>query len=421
MSSARVSDIINHISQTIRSGSEGYVEPLLSEYPRIMQALLASAVTVERLAPQDRLTALDVCVELLPPVVENLTSASTNGHSFIRSTSESIQRSSRGDPGRPLDEEAKLEFQGIVIMLLQCLKSLVGASNAPVLDYDKSGQVLSTAIIALEARTLEIITSCLELISSLLKTSTLNSGRFMRQAVRRLVPLLRAYWSSKALREELLTILIYMDAYISTMIQSKDEEALDLNLQSLLETMKAEYNPPKATLIREDQLCFRQAGRPAGTILPVGTLAFSLHSEHDHMPSELGASWMTAYFISHYAYALDSHRKLNTVTREDDGEVITKRPRGENHLHEYLRDASNRRNQKAIRSEDNTLSSLQVISFFVQEGPLEDEDLFQVLEILHPLITHDKPSVSAWALVGLTAYVNVPSLILRLDIDPNHV
>ncbi|KAF2489805.1 hypothetical protein BU16DRAFT_566907 [Lophium mytilinum] len=400
ISSTWISDLITHIDQAVRSGSEGFVAPLLPEYPQTLRVLVASSTIVERLSERDRNTALDLCTELLPLIVERLTggSASTNGRS-IRSASESLYKSSSVATSKALDEESKLDFRISANAFLWCLGHIVGASNAPVFDKDRSERILSAAIACIETRTLDT-KSGFQLINSLLKLSTLDSGEFTRSAVRRLIPLLKSFWSLKEIREELLIMLIYTDAYISAMIQPEDEESFKLDLTSLLETMQADY---KKNRLSHEVLCFRYAGRPVGARFPIGTLAFTLHSEHEFLRSDACISWMNVFYISHLASMLDSQGSRKVIERERDDETAAKRPRVEHRLHEYLREASDRRLQTATKTEDTRDAALSVISFMVQERPLNDEDLLQVLETLNPLITHDTPGVSAWALIGLTA------------------
>jgi ataxia telangiectasia mutated family protein len=386
--SSTVEIIIDTILEVLPSADGTLIKPLLEDLPKTLRSLFEYQPHVERLSKDCWDATVDFCIESLAgffassePEPEPPNSWSTSVSSRPRAP---VVRTKSGN------DESSHSAEDFV----QCLYSLVKASNAPVLD--KAEAVLAALVQFLRRRTGRSsgAAAALAAVNSILTRITFQSLELTKRTVQDLLPLFKFMWSETALRDEIIITLTYTEAHISSMLADPEYESIRYDLEAVVETLYAEYRKRQDTTahqyLEEDHLCFRHLGPAKRDTHPLNTFAFSMETEH----ARFEGLWGTVSTIARCSYMLDQRRQTATHTHSDDEENVNKRLRVTQMFQEYLRHVLEPRSN-AKRA------ALQVVAFMVQEGPIDEEDLQSMLEKLTSCISDENPAHSVWAMIGL--------------------
>jgi ataxia telangiectasia mutated family protein len=402
--SSTVEIIIDTIIEVLPSTDGTLLKPLLEDLPKTLRSLFEYQPHVERLSKDCWDATVDFCIEALAGFFASASaepeppnSWSTSVSSRARTPFESADvTSSRASPRAPVlrtksvNDESSHSAEDFV----QCLYSLVKASNAPVLD--KADAVLAALLQFLRCRTGRSsgAVAALAAINSILTRITFQSLDLTKRTVQELLPLFKFMWFETALRDEIIITLTYTEAHISSMLVDSQYSSFRFDLEAVVETMYADYRKRQDTTahqyLEEDHLCFRHLGPAKGDTHPLNTFAFSMETEH----ARFEGLWGTVSTIARFSYMLDHRRQTSTHTHSDDEENVNKRLRVTQMFQEYLRHVLEPRSN-AKRT------ALQVVAFMVQEGPIDEDDLQSVLEKLTACISDENPAHSVWAMIGL--------------------
>lgn len=400
--SSTVEMIIDTIIEVLPA-TTGLVEPLLEALPKTLRSLLEYQPHVERLSKECWDAAVDFCIETLagffqesPAEGEPQNSWSTNVSSRARTPLEADFTSSRASPRLPVTKTKSTPPEHVRATedFVHCLHHLVKASNAPLLD--KADAVLAVLLKFLQQRTTRGSTgvAALAAVNAVLARITLQSVELTKRTVQTLLPLLKLMWSEAILRDEIMISLIYTEAHIASLLTDPDDETTSSDLEGLVETMYGDYRRRQETTahqyLEEDHLCFRHLGPARNETHPLNTCAFSMETEHQRYEG----LWSTVSTIARFSFMLDERRMSIAHDRSDSEESFSKRVRITQLFPEYLRHVSEPRSN-AKRA------ALQVISFMVQEGPFDEEELQSLLEKLTSCISDENPVHSVWAMIGL--------------------
>ncbi|KAF2848137.1 hypothetical protein T440DRAFT_556925 [Plenodomus tracheiphilus IPT5] len=399
--SSTVEIIIDTIIELL-PGQDGLVKPLVEDLPKTLRSLLDYQPHVERLSKDCWDAAVDFCIDCLAGVSmeaegEPQDSWSTNMSSRARTPLESVDFTSlRASPRLPVSRTKSVpeEVAQSTEDFVQCLYSLVKASNAPLLD--KAGPILAALQQYLQRRTGRgsVAAAALAAINSVLVRISTQSLQLTKRTVQDLLPLMRSMWSEPILRQEIIISLIYTEAHVSSLLTDADDGAVSVELEALIDTIYGDYRRRQETaphqFLEEDHLCFRHLGRANKDTHPLNTSAFSM--EMDHQRCE--ALWATVSIIARFSYLLGQRRRHITPERSGLRQGMSKRLRVTSLFPEYLRHVFEPRSN-AKRA------ALQVLAFMVQEGPMDEDDLQSMLEKLTACIADENPVHSVWAMIGL--------------------
>ncbi|KAI8932149.1 hypothetical protein NX059_011032 [Plenodomus lindquistii] len=395
-------DIIIATIIEVLPGHDGLVKPLVENLPRALRSLLEYQPHVERLTKHSWDAAVDFCIECLAGVSsegqgEPHESWSTNVSSRARTPLEPADvTSSRASPRLSLARTKSVPDEVVQSTedFVQCLYSLVKAPNAPLLD--KAGPILTTLQQYLQRRTGRgsVAAAALAAINSVLARISTQSLELTKRTVQDLLPLIKSMWSEPVLRQEIMILLIYTEAHISSLLTDTEDGAVSVELEALIDTIYGEYRRRQETaphqFLEEDYICFRHLGRAERDTHPLHTSAFSMETEH-HRYEGL---WATVSTIARFSFLLDKRRRQVTQERSIPGQSMSKRLRVTSLFPEYLRHVFEPRSN-AKRT------ALQVVAFMVQEGPMDEDDLQSMLEKLTACMADENPVHSAWAMIGL--------------------
>lgn len=399
--SSTVEIIIDTIIELL-PGKNGLVEPLVKDFPKILRSLLEYQPHVERLSKDHWDAAVSFCINCLASVSveaegEPKDSWSTNVSSRARTPLESTDlTSSWASPRQPVARTKSVpEAVGqLTEDFMQCLYSLVKASNAPLLD--KADHNLAVLQQYLQQRTGRdsAAVAALAAINSVIARISTQSLELTKRTVQDLLPLMKSMWSETMLRQEIMIFLIYTETHISALLTDIDNEEFSLELEALVATIYGDYRRRQETtplqFLEEDYICFRHLGPAEKDTHPLNTCAFSM--EIGNQTYEM--LWAIVSTVARFSFLLDRRRRQMSHERSSLGQSMSKRLCVTSMFPEYLRHVFEPRSN-AKRA------ALQVIAFMVQEGPIDEDDLQTMLEKLTTCITDENPVHSVWAMIGL--------------------
>ncbi|KAL1605036.1 Serine/threonine-protein kinase tel1 [Paraconiothyrium brasiliense] len=393
-------------------GNDGRFLEHLDELPKALRALLEYQPHVERMSQACWDDTVRFCLESLSKIFseqeeEPQDSWDTTVSSRVRTPFESTDgapKSSlrgtdsapRGTPRGTLSRSKRFTDEQTITAedLVQCLRMLVKASNAPI---SESTDVLLNALVAfLQKRTGRGSSAALAAINAILPRTILSKSQLSEQVVRELLPLLRSLWSEPAIRDEIMITLTYIEAHLCHLVATDGDDLLRTDLEALVEALYSDYRRRHETtahqFLEEDYLCFRRVGGIAANAHPQSTHTFSMDTENVRYES----LWTTVATIARLSAILDNRKRTLAHGKEREEGLATKRHRITHHLGEYLRHVSEPRSN-AKRS------ALQVLAFMVQEVPLDDDQILTVLEKLTVVISTENSVHSSWAMITLAA------------------
>ncbi|KAF2466182.1 uncharacterized protein BDR25DRAFT_345757 [Lindgomyces ingoldianus] len=396
--SSTVELIVDHIVDVLPGKGGALVKPLLEDLPKALRALLEYQPHVERLSRECWDAAVDFCIESLSslftePDLGPPNSWTSTGLSSSRGRTPSESADTALKPGartKSIPDDLVHTAEDFV----NCIQFLTRSSNAPVLE--KAGQILSTLVQFLERKIGRGYSAAFVAINSILVRTTLHSTDLTKSTIRDLLPIMKSMWADPFLRDEILITLMRTEAHISSMLAETHEETTSSELEALIETIYGDYRRRQESsalqYLEDHHLCFRHIGKACNDTHPLNTYAFSMGPGN----SRCEGLWTTVSAIAHFSFILDERKRKISQEREDREEILIKRLRITHHFQEYLRHIYEPRSS-AKRA------ALQVVAFMAQEGPLDTEDLKQMLEKLTVYIADENPAHSTWAMIGLAA------------------
>lgn len=402
--STTVEVIIDTIIEVLPIRDRPLLKPLLQDLPKTLHLLLEYQPHVERLPLDCWDAAVQFCIDSLAGTLMETeveapnswsTSVSSRGRTPFESTDASI---ARGSPREPVIRTKSVtdEFSPFAEDFIYCLLALVKASNAPILS--KAEAIVTALLHFLRRRSGRgrVAAAAMAGINAILARTALQTLALSKRIITELLPLMKIMWSEQALRDEMLITLTYTEAHLSSLVADLEDSKTYLDLEAVLETMYADYRTRKETTahqyLEDDHLCFRHLGTANVDTHPLNTFVFSLGMEH--VNSE--GLWATVSAIARFSSMLDKRKRKSACEREAGGESLSKRARIDLLFDEYTRHiAEPRSNAKR--------AALQVVSFSLQHGPIDEEKLLSVLEKLTTCISDENVIHAVWAMIGLTA------------------
>lgn len=393
--------ILDHILQTLPNPDNSLLAPIADEYVKSMRVILAYPPHVEHLTRKEWKAIVSFCTEAIKtqssdsqPTVD-IDDAGTPRTRTPDPSTESTGKSFSRDH-QPFERP-----QSLVDNLVTCLHHLVTATNAPL--QQNTENVLSTLITWLQSpRTAASAhVDAFAAINAIFSRTSLDSMSFTHNAIQRLIPVLRNFWSTKlsSLKDEMLITLIFSRKHIYRMLHAKGENVGDLRsiLQELVECMRRECGKR----LEREQLQIDDLRLRCSQDYPLDDSPFTLpvfrlkpgnvRTEHN---------WTVVYFIADLSNAIKT--SLSEVDRPH-GHADVGFPNKRQRTLDYLQDSS--RQVTSSRVSDRLLD-LQAIAFMVQQVRLSVEDIQPVLEKLTSTLSDGDSAISNWAAIGTARYID---------------
>ncbi len=409
-----VKAIVDHITQTVSTPDNSYCEPLAAEYFKSLRTLLEYQPHPEHLSKDEWHNVVDFCNETLNDL--NATSSENNAYlvdnnagmgSFTVCLSRSATPGTVADHGRQASNRSaqhtvKLGLRSSVEDLVLCLKHLMSASNAPVLE--KAQVTLKTLcnLLAISSRPGLVPQTVFESINSIITRIMTDDISLTLHIMGVLLPNIRRFWETKsaALKDHMLVSLLYGEVYFSRLISLDEAGDCKADLNRLLQVFRQEYGkrPEREQLQLED---LDLPDHPFSANRPLSIQAFELRSA----ALKAEQPWALLYISASIVLVLSGDIACG---RSIDDEI--EKPSKRRRLNKPIDDILELTKRADVQ---DRLFALQVLAFVFDRIVVDIDNLQRYLESFISCLSDDTPNIASWALLVLTRYL-IHSLCLRL-------
>ncbi|KAF2104009.1 hypothetical protein NA57DRAFT_70221 [Rhizodiscina lignyota] len=394
-SAKTVKALLGHITRSVPHPESGHCEPLVNDYAKTMCAIFEYQPHVEHLR-EYWTEVVDFCLDairLQSDAIDLSTSMISNGQSSANTLTASARANksfaSQSGNRASTSTNPRAEF-------VMCARRLVQAPNAPLADQSgsRSSAVLSTMIDFLSSEHMvgRGHQDAFAAINIVLARVVNDYEEIARSAIGDLVPIIKSLWQNKrsAIREEMLTTLIYAEAHIASLISKSDNESFKIDVENLLEVMVTEYaKRPEKEILQLDDLTLSNQELAQTTNYPMRNPVYGLQS----MRSEI--HWTVLYILARLSLMLDGSRLSDPDSSlEPDQNDPKKKAKLNNLISDYLRRIS-------LGQSSSRLCYVQVVTFMLMQSRYDLEVVSNILEKVPPLLGDSNPTVASWAMLCL--------------------
>lgn len=410
--------IIETIIELLPGNDGKFLKHLADDLPKSLRALLEYQPHVERMSQECWDDAVNFCVESLSDIFPDdegdmagevpQDSWGTVTSSRARTPLE-VNDGPSGPSLREIDSTPRATPRGASFRekrytdeqihaaedMVHCLRSLVGASNAPIVA--SADALCSVLITFLRKKTTRGNAAALAAINTILPRIMFSKSQLSEEVIRGVLPMFKFFWGDILMRDEIMITLKYTEPQIRRLLAQDHDDSLSVDLEAFIDTLYSDYRRRQEStahqFLEDDYLCFRKASGVATTSHPLSTPAFSMNTENPRCEG----LWAIVATVARISAMLDQRKRrtVNDSAPHDEG-VAVKRLRVTHHFQEYLRHVSEPRSN-AKRA------ALQVLAFIVQEEQLDEEQIQDLLEKLTGYMSSENSSHASWAMIALAA------------------
>lgn len=402
-----VQALIIHIAETLPESEGEAPEPLALEYIQMLVVILEHHVHVENLALLDAdgwLACADLLLARLSRLLESAESAGS-GPGLINRDSpapgtmrQSSTSHANGQATVPSQRRGVQLTQSEVSSLVQCLLSLVSASNAPCMlrRQEISSAILGVLHLRLNFGKLQraafAVLNCI-----LLKTAG-DDPAFGQATTTEVIPLLSYWWQPRALdndellfsvRDEMLKTIHVVHLYLDGLLQEASSAALLGEVEDLLDSLWTEYSQRSLqSRLRLEDLSFSSMNFPSGHF---STDLFTLRP----FTQDAERRWTVVETMARLEGIFLRHVSSNSQRlSSEDSDIQPRKKR-------RVAGGSHRIHQKVMSSDSAVrFSALQLIPFFLPRSIAPAEDILTFVDDLLPIISDKQGMFSSWAMIA---------------------
>lgn len=402
-----VKAIVDHITQTVPTSDRGYCEPLAAEYFKSLRIVLEYQPHPEHLSKDEWHEVVDFCNETLHDL--NATSTgkhahSLNGNSTMDSFNICLSRSATpgtvSDNGRQASNLSaqhlvKLNLKSSVEDIVLCLKHLMLASNAPVLEKAQTTLENLCDLLTLSSRPGVLLQSVFEAINSIISRIMTDNVDLTLHIIGNLLPHIRRFWETKSrsLKDHMLVSLLYGEVYFFRLVSMDETGDCKSDLHRLLQVFRQEYckRPEREQLQLED---LDLPDHPLEADRPLSIQAFELRSAALKAEQPWFLLYISASIVLVFsAWDAARGRFLEHSTLEHP----PKRRKLNSPVDDLL---------ELTKTSDmlDRLFALQVLTFVFDKIVVDIDNLQHCIESLLSCLSDDTANVVSWALLALARY-----------------
>ena len=402
-----VKALVDHITQTLPTVNEGYCEPLCLDYLKSLRTVLEYQPHVEHMPKEEWHDLIDFCNE-------GITLSQRHAGDDNASTPHSTQYVLSGTGGSSVQLAASLgsrresgaqdsangRIKNNVEELVFCLCQLTCSPNAPILEKAQSMMVTLINLLHSSANVGRSHQAAFATMNRILARITTNDISLTRDIVEAIIPLIRRFWPTKfmPLKDEMLITLVQLNAYVSTVSESKDAESFKAELEGLLQSMQSEYSKRA----ERDQLQLddvRFSSRSGVRHKPVPLSIAGMHLQTGLTKSE--QSWAIPQTLGFLFSVIGTYAtaKRNHDAADDVGDMRRKRRRMVQPLDDLLRQTKN-------SHLTGRLCALHMIPFLLHQMTATKDELAHILDYLLGCISDENGIIASWAMIGIARYAS---------------
>lgn len=382
-----------------------FFEPLARDYLQTLAILLSYPAHVESLARSDAARWL-ACVDLLVARISWLLEGTDSSLSISEPNRRESPFPNAGHGASNVSSNGRLRIPsqrgssqiqlGDLAILVQCLASLVSASNAACIE--RGHHILDPVLRVLRLplgfgrlhRGAFVALNCI-----LLQTAG-DDPMFAKELTRDLLPLMTYWWQPRTLdndellssvRDEMLKTMHAIHPFLDSLLREAPSTALLREVEDLLDTLWGEYSQRSVHYrLRLDDLTFSPVALPTTYFR---TMAFALRP----FSQDAERRWVVLEIISHLEDLYFRHTKDNSQRHSGEDEQPRKKRR--------IAGDTRRIHHKMLSSDHATkLTALQLIPFLLPWNSVSGVDVETIVEDLVPLISDKQGLLASWAMLA---------------------
>ncbi|MCJ1401031.1 Serine/threonine-protein kinase tel1 [Xylographa trunciseda] len=392
--------LIDHITQTLPSSDDQYLEPLLNDYVKALRTVLEHQPHLEHLSKKEWHGLVDFCndgIQFAITVAERSTNLSTlaNGSSLFSSSS------TPSTMGSSLGQARKVGFgsatDGDTVKILDdfalCLSCLLRTTNAVIMDKAASitdvllallqasatGSAHQAAFMSLNLILIRCITEDVDLVQHTFKSA---------------LPYVRRLWQTKSggLKEEMLITLIYGENLMPSLLDMDDHHECRSDLQGLLDMCTAEYikRAERDQLQLDDlDLSLSFVEHKDHAVLGLPTIRLRLGTPRSEW------AWASLHVIATIFCALfDDSSSLSSELTTDRTATPQKRRKITNGFDTLLKSLTSSPPQ-------DCLLALKLLTFISGSIGLDQDKILQTIEALSTSLSSDNYVQANWSMIAM--------------------
>lgn len=419
--------VIDHIMDTLPDRHDTFFEPLASDYMQTLVVLFGSPVYVESLAfqvfqvPRDNkpntngwIICVDFFVRRICHLLDGADDTSSPGLVGRDSPGPGTARHSSVGPSsarsRLLHQHGSGQIQrNDLLAPLECLLSLVSASNAPCKLRHQEVSDVVVRILRLHLKLDRLHRIAFAILNRILLQAAGEDVALGLTQTREVVPLLSHWWQPRALdndellfavRDEILKTIHAIHLYLNSPLQEDSSGDLISQVEDLLDdVLWGEYSQRNhRSRLRLDDLTFSSMTTISEQF---NTRIFSIRP----FAQDAERRWALLEVMSRLEYICSRYTRSSSQRPTTEEEQPRKKQR--------ISGGSNRIHQKLLSSDVATkLTALQLVPFLLSTNSPEEEDLLSVVEDLMPMIGDKHDLLSSWAMIACARY-DLPGTTFR--------
>lgn len=263
-----VKALFEHILQTLPSINDGYCEPLVPNYFKVLRIVLEYPPHPEHLTKHDWHEVADFCNEAVhdlntvlaesePSLSHRVRESSSFGDTLSRSVTPNGHGHSLGKiSSHETQRSSKLCLKASDKDILLCVRYLHRTPNAPIGEKAQARLQNLTELLHLSSNVGHAQHAAFDCINSIVARIVTDDVGLAQDALRSLIPTMCRFWQlkSSSLKDSMLILLLHSEQHFKGVVQSDKREDFNTELQNLLEAFKEDYckRPEREQLQIED-------------------------------------------------------------------------------------------------------------------------------------------------------------------------
>lgn len=399
-----VKALVEHISQTLPTADAGYCEPLLVDYFKALSTLLGYRAHVEHLSPDDWHGVSQFCVETARDL-NRPTALHSGDVSSIPGSHSSRNRSlTKSNPmADQIHSFTSYDSQQLAYPQLQvsngdillCLRHLLSAANAPVLEESELVLNLVLDLLSSYAYLSKIQHSLYDIFDSILARIVTNDISLSLRTMGSVIPLIRKTWqrATQSQREPMLSILVRGELLMGHLIRTASRTETREDLSTLLEVMREQYctRKPKDQLSMEDLDFSSPSSSESQVCLALNAASLRMCTNKGEEP------WYVIHVSAAIYVALETTATTKLEPEEnDDFKISFKRRKITRPMDDLLQYVKSTHSPTRVYA-------LQILAFFFSRHRLDNVVAQEVTDLLMSIISNDESLVVPWAILAVAA------------------
>ena len=389
-----VKALLDHFIETTYLPGGAICEPLASDYPKAMHAVLAYPPHVAHLPKAEWERTARFCLEHIPTVQaeSQAETASLGVNTTFMSSRSSRSRINNSVGSQPVRGPARQ----VAEEMLACLRLLTSAPNAPVTSMASDILWTMIAFLHVNSATNPAHQNAFCTVANVLAWTKTEDIRLTREVTAQLIRLIRTCWGARTTGlKEVMVVFLHLQLYIQDQCNAINNEVLRLDLQGFLETLRSAYSKrQERDQLRLDDIRFggEISAHDFSGLIKQGIISLQC------VGIRAEQSWTVIQTMAFIVSLLRKPRgnDASDDEDEDDRQRARKRQRISDELEDLLSLSSN-------GTTGSRITALQTLVFVLQQSAMSASQLANILAKTLVMCGDENTIIVSWSMLVVTS------------------